>query len=237
MPWLAARATPPGGQPGALESLLVGPAALPGGLRAAANLGAVAPSPPRRARCAHGAAHRCATSRGFSLLTAPPNYGKLIVGRRGGHHCPHYREKSSEPRERSAALFFTPAVGKLRPRGGALRRRRTPPPEPPPALALWRLGAEGEKVVPRPRVGHRPTTRPGGLPHQTRLAGSKCSPARRSAAKCSRRALRGSGAGACAARQKGKAKPFGRCAALPFLRRGCAQVFPRVGARGQKSAP
>ena len=149
----------------------------------------------------------------------------------------YYREKSSNPRERSAALLFCPAAGKLRPRGGALRRRRTPPPEPPPALAYWRLGAEGEKVVPRPRVGHRPTTRAGVLPHRTRLAGSKCSPARRSAAKCSRRALRGSGAGACATRQKGKAKPFGRCAALPFLRRGCAQVFPRVCARGRKAAP
>lgn len=136
--------------------------------------------------------------------------------------------KEQRPARAERCSFLCPAAGKLRPRGGALRRRRTPPPEPPPALALWRLGAEGEKVVPRPRVGHRPTTRPGGLPHRTRLAGSRCSPARRSAAKCSRRALRGSGAGACAARQKGKAKPFGRCAALPFsparLRPG---LFPR----------
>lgn len=118
---------------------MVGPAALPGGLRAAANLGAVAPSPPRRARCAHGAAHRCATSRGFSLLTAPPNYGKLIVGRRGGHHCPHYREKSSEPRERSAALFFPLLPGSYvqegAPCAGGAPRPRNP--LPPSLFGGW----------------------------------------------------------------------------------------------------
>lgn len=103
------------GQPGAAESLLVGPAALPGGLRAAANLGAVAPSPPRRARCAHGAAHRCATPRDFSLLTTRPNYGKLFLWRRGGHFV-RTIEKMAALAFAIAAIFFASA-GCLPPKG------------------------------------------------------------------------------------------------------------------------
>ncbi len=127
LPWLAARPPPPGGQLGAPESPAGRACALPGGLQAAANLGAMAPSPLRRSRCAPGAAHRCATSRGFPLLTAPPNHGKLIMVRRGGHHCPHYREKSSDPQEQSAALFFCPCCRK------AASKRGRPAPEAHPA--------------------------------------------------------------------------------------------------------
>lgn len=139
MPLLQARATPPGGQPGATESLLVGPAALPGGLRAAANLGAVAPSPPRRARCALGAAHRCATSRGFSLLTAPPNYGKLIMGRRVGIIV-RTIEKRAANRESGALLFSLPLlsgsyVQEGAPCAGGAPRPRNP--LPPSLFGGW----------------------------------------------------------------------------------------------------
>lgn len=127
-----------------------GPAALPGGLRAAANLGAAGPPAPHAARGVLAVLRTAALPlAAFPLLTAPPNYGKLIVGRRGGHHCPHYRKRAAI-RESGALLFSFPCCREATPRGGALRRRRTPPPEPPPALALWRLGAEGEKLYRAP---------------------------------------------------------------------------------------
>lgn len=98
-----------------------------------------APSPPRRTRCARGAAHRCATSRGFPLLTAPPNYGKLIVARRGGHHCPHYRKRAAI-RESGALLFSLPLlpgsyVQEGAPCAGGAPRPRNP--LPPSLFGGW----------------------------------------------------------------------------------------------------
>ena len=68
--------------------------------------------------------------------------------RRGGHHCPHYRKKSSEPRERSAALFFCPCCRKAASKRGRPAPEAHPAPGTPSRPRLLAAGrGRGEEVA------------------------------------------------------------------------------------------
>lgn len=108
-------------------------------LQAAANLGAVAPSPPTpRAVCSRCCAPLRYLSR-LSLLTTPPNRGKLIVRRRVGIIV-RTIEKRAANRESGALLFSLPLlsgsyVQEGAPCAGGAPRPRNP--LPPSLFGGW----------------------------------------------------------------------------------------------------
>lgn len=140
LPWLAARATPPGGQPGAAESLLVGPAALPGGPAGRRQPGGRGPpEPPHAARGVLPVLRTAALPLAAPPLTTPPNRGKLIVRRRVGIIV-RTIEKRAANRESGALLFSLPLlsgsyVQEGAPCAGGAPRPRNP--LPPSLFGGW----------------------------------------------------------------------------------------------------